>query len=1711
MLMNFLSPFNSTSSAKKFFVYLFIFVIASEAKQSLAQGPDSWIQKNDMSSAGAADRSRAVGISIGNFVYVGTGWDGTQNWAGWWRYDPATDTWAQMSDFTSAFPAGTARRECVAFSVGGFGYLGLGTDGSNTFQGLWKYDPGNNTWVNVNNTNIPRYAPVSFVIGSKAYVTTGYDPPGSPAYKNDLWEYNPSTDTWTAKANFPGVARYEAIGFSVGGYGYVGTGIDGSGAYQKDFWQYNPQTNVWVQKAGIPNARAYASAFSIKGKGYVVGGFNGSSAYDETWEYNPISNQWTARANFAPGNRYRGVGLSLNGKGYVGTGTSTGSNLFGDLWEYTPENIPAITFQKSYGGTNDDTDTSRVAVGFPTSDGGYIIASSTNSFAAKYDVCLIKTDPYGSEQWSKNYGSSTSDEMACSVKQTTDGGYIIVGYTYLSPSNQDAFIIKTTSSGNVIWAKNNTGGSIQRANDVKEIPGGYIITGANGTGASLVKLTTSGALTFANSISRASTTYIEGYSIEQTAAGNYIVGGEYKSISGSIDSYVMATTSAGNITSSISYSYNSPNNGNDTRSSIHQTPDGGFIICGSTNTTPNNGGSDFFLIKTDNLANVQWSSVYGGALDDFGHSLAVTSTGKYIVGGFTKSFGAGNEDAFLSCIDIGGNVLWTKAYGGTGIEKANSVYETADGGFVLFGESSSFTSGMRDVYVIKTDSLGNSGCNENIGSFAVLSSTFVRTGTNTTGTLTLGNPIVAFTSQTTSVTDLCISCTFPIGIFQNDVGCFGDCDGDAMVTAAGGALPYTYLWSNGATIDFISGLCSGGYTVTVTDATGICTAVDSVYINEPTQLLVSVASDTVDICLGFDDTISASASGGDTSNASYSYAWNPVTGLSCTACANPTANPTVSTAYTVTVTDGNGCTATNTTAVMVHLPPAVSAGPDVTICPGFSTTIGSATISGVNYSWTPPSGLNNTTIANPTATPTDTIQYSVIGTTAFGCLKKDSVIVTVAPTPTVAISTTSSGTVCEGTTVVLNAIGSLGTYLWSTTATTFTVAVVPTVTTTYSVTITNAAGCTASASYTQNVNPRPWPIFITTDATCFDTCNGQSTASPIAGTFPFTYQWNTSPVQTTPTATGLCDTVYTVFIVDANGCSAGGTDTISEPTPVNMVITPTDAICPCSGSAIDSAFGGTPPYNYLWSPGGETTSAITGLCAGIYDVTVTDNNGCSDLHTITILQLPPLVVSVSSADTICSGTTTTIGANASGNSGITYLWFPGSIIGDTISVSPSATTTYIVIATDISTNCSDTDSVVVAVVQTPVVSISGNDTICSGGTTALTGSGTGNYLWSTTQTTPVIFVSPTITTIYSLTVTATSGNTSCFDVDSFGVAVISSPVISVYQKYDTICFGLSFDTLIASGGTNYSWSSAPPTFPPIPNNDTIILSPDLQGQHTYTVFVSSGNGCTGTSTVTVVVQGGFQPPTVTGTFSYCDGDSILPVNITPPTLPPALVVWFDSTSTQIAAGNIFLPPQNLLVGTTSYLVIQGTSDACVSYPTVVTFTINPLPIVDAGNDITICSGHTAQLNATGGTTYLWSPSTYLNDSAIANPSANPDSTFSYQVLASDGNNCRDRDSVTVYIAINDTCGIHIYNVISPNGDDDNDIWWIDGINLFPENFVEIFNRWGNSVWHGKNYDNRKVVWRGQNMFNQPLPAGTYYYVIDVKGLGRFTGWVELLR
>jgi hypothetical protein len=272
----------------------------------------------------APSRFLAVGFHIGNKGYIGTGYDGTSNLKDFWEYDPVTNNWTKKADFP-----GIARYSAVGFSIGNKGYIGTGSDGTSDLKDFWEYDPVIDKWTKkADFAGNARENAIGFSIENKGYIGTGRII--SYGLLNDFWEYDPGTDSWTEKANFAGGARYAVSGFSIGSKGYVGTGTDFTGegggfTYRKDFWEYDPSTDVWTKKADFGGGvRELAVGFAIDNKGYMGTGL-GSNDF---WQYDASTNQWTVKAAYAGGGRNMGVGFAINEKGYIGTGQGE------TFWEY---------------------------------------------------------------------------------------------------------------------------------------------------------------------------------------------------------------------------------------------------------------------------------------------------------------------------------------------------------------------------------------------------------------------------------------------------------------------------------------------------------------------------------------------------------------------------------------------------------------------------------------------------------------------------------------------------------------------------------------------------------------------------------------------------------------------------------------------------------------------------------------------------------------------------------------------------------------------------------------------------------------------------------------------------------------------------------------------------------------------------------------------------------------------------------------------------------------------------------------------------------------------------------------------------------------------------------------------------------------------------------------------------------------------------------
>ncbi len=319
-----------------------------------------------------------------------------------------------------------------------------------------------------------------------------------------------------------------------------------------------------------------------------------------------------------------------------------------------PSPLPAqITFQRTYGGAGYDEGYSVQQ----TSDGGYVIAGYTNSFGAgDYDVYVVKTDAAGETTWTRTVGGAGKDEAGC-VRQTSDGGYIVAGQTLsFGAGSADVYLIKMNEMGETLWTR--TYGD-----------------------------------TFPN----------VGMSVRQTDDSGYVIAGyTYSSAENRNDALLIKTDRSGNMLWKKTYG--------DTlyelASSVRQTPDGGYVFAGYKGAS-RLGDRQVYVVKTQADGDTVWTRTYGGPSYDEGYCIERTHDGGYVVVGYTKSFGAGREDIYLLRTDDAGDSLWARTFGGTGYDNGYSVAQTDDDGFAVVGYATPPDTEYWDVCLIKTDASGD--------------------------------------------------------------------------------------------------------------------------------------------------------------------------------------------------------------------------------------------------------------------------------------------------------------------------------------------------------------------------------------------------------------------------------------------------------------------------------------------------------------------------------------------------------------------------------------------------------------------------------------------------------------------------------------------------------------------------------------------------------------------------------------------------------------------------------------------------------------------------------------------------------------------------------------------------------------------------------------------------------------------------------------------
>lgn len=389
----------------------------------------------------------------------------------------------------------------------------------------------------------------------------------------------------------------------------------------------------------------------------------------------------------------------------------------------------------------------------PTSDGGFIITGNTALGLGPSDLYLIKTAADGAIQWATAYGGLGNEEGHF-VQQTSDGGFIAVGNsdTRLGGSDWDIFLVKTTANGDLQWTKNIGGAGIEEGRGVFQTSdGGFVVTGrASGSGGlymCLLKLANDGTIQWSKTYGTAESTDV-GEAVKQTADGGYIIIGS-SSVHGSYDVFLVKTTSDGTLQWTRTFGDSLTDMGHD----VAQTADGGYIITGTYGTSHSDSIStsyygEVYLIKTNAEGSLQWTKTYGNTMEHaIGYSVEATQDGGYVV------TAEKNNKVFFMKTSSDGSLQWSKTYSAWSAGKA-AARITTDGGFIITGSIMNATTGF-DIYLIKTDSAGQSGCNQTSANPQVNTGGLAGTG-GTASPLLLSNlPIATQATVGGQATTLC--------------------------------------------------------------------------------------------------------------------------------------------------------------------------------------------------------------------------------------------------------------------------------------------------------------------------------------------------------------------------------------------------------------------------------------------------------------------------------------------------------------------------------------------------------------------------------------------------------------------------------------------------------------------------------------------------------------------------------------------------------------------------------------------------------------------------------------------------------------------------------------------------------------------------------------------------------------------------------------------
>ena len=1540
---------------------------------------------------------------------------------------------------------------------------------------------------------------------------------------------------------------------SDGGYILSGLSNLGAGSYDITLIKLDPTGTIqWSKVYGGVSDDYGLYVQQTSDGGYILTGFMSGLGFGST---DVALIKTDSNGNLQWMKSYGGAGAdwgdyveqtSDGGYKIVGYTTSFGAGGF-DIYVLKVDGSGNLQWSRTYGGAGNEGSSQWGISGKITSDGGFMICANTTSYGAgANDVLMIKTDSIGNLLWAKTYGGA-GEEQPRFANQTTDGGFIISGYTTsFGAGDLDAYLIKTDNSGNITWSKAYGGAAYDKGSMVRQAPDG-------------------------------------GYALSVVTAS---FGADY------YDPLFMKTDSMGVVGCNENNCATVVNNVSPSVGSGGSEMVPPATITVPVITTNNYSPTDIFLCLSCSIIPTFTQSNMTACIGNTNFFYNTTAAGKECTEWFVNNISQGYQDTLsvifyttglqkIQLVASCGNSTDTNTVA-LNILAYNAPIASFNETTVCNGDSTLFT----DLSTYTNDSITNWSWDFGDGS---------PVNTNQNPDYTYPSPgtyNVELTVQTlngcldTSVQSVIVHST-PIALFDTIIVCRGDTvQFNDLSTISAPDIIQTWVWNfgDGSPVNnnqnpshCFNPPNSYNVSLLLISNFGCRDSVTNAIIFNPSIIAESgFGNDT--LCSGGSILLGGSptASGGVPP---FIYSWTPTTGLSSSTIANPIATINANIGYILTITDATGCQDTDSVFVLFNSTgPFAEAGfGNDTMCSGGTIILGGAPtgsggIAPYTYSWLPASGLNDPAAANPTAAITGNITYVVTITDANGCNNIDSVFIAYNSSGPFAEAGFGNDTLCTGGSILLGGAptgtGGIPSYTYSwIPATGLDNATFsnPTATITgncsYTVLITDAAGC-------QNIDS----VFLIHNSTGpfadagfgNDTlCSGGTIllgGAPTAtnGTAPYSYSWSPSTglnntTSANPTATITANAIYIVTVTDANGCQNIDSVFIAYSPSGPFAEAGFGNNTLCTGGTIllggtPTGTGGVSPYTYSWIPVTGLNSAVisnptaTITSTGTYIVIVTDAAGCQNIDSVLVnfSSGGPFAEAGFGNDTMCSGGSVLLGGAPTASGGVspfTYSWTPISGLNNALSSNPTAiitsNSTYVITVTD-NAGCQDIDTVFISYNGNGPVAEAGfgNDTLCSGGTILLGGTPTGTngippytYSWL-----PTIglnnpnFSNPTASTTtnatYAVIITDAAG---CQDIDSvFILHSTSGPHADAGFGYNTICTG---GTVLLGGAPTVTGGVAPYTYFWIPSsglNNTSIANPfaTITNGITYIVMVTDNAGCQDIDSVAVTynstgpyAEAGAGDPTLCFAESFLLGGSPTGSGGT----SPYTYSWVPAAG--LNSANLANPTAISITTNTVYYLTVTDATGCSNVDSAIVsiigtgLTANFIATPYQGIDPLFVQ-FTNQSMGTG-LNYQWyfgdnGTSIIENPNHIFNNTADTAYNFSITLVATDTNGCIDTAVLTIIHV--DPTNINLYpNVFSPNDDGNNDIF---KFNLGSLTLISasIYNRWGEKMVE---WSSPVGGWDGRTASGVMASHGVYFYILTVmdedKKTSQKTGTVQLVR